>query len=832
MTKSPQFQTPSLRIQPHHQYLVALISALAACACSGSSTANPPSGGGDTSQGAGGAGGGGGQSAAAGGQSNAAGSSSKATGGTGGDSAAGGSAATGGSTSSLGGTLAAGGAPITGGRTSSGGSVASGGVAVSGATSTGGKSGGGTGGISTGGKPSGGASNSGVPTGGAAGAAAGGAPTGGAATGGTPTTSAGGSATCPADNATYLTPVDPAPYKVSSTLWKARLKSMITSWVPWVASQLSNTSLAEGGIANFVEAGKKLKGQTAAQHVGLWFSNAYVLQEVEAMSAALMVDPEGDTAITNAQNAMKTTLADWIPKIVSAQESDGYLQTIITLGSATYGNPGRWTDRFFHEGYVAGYFLEAAVMHNLATGDATLYNAAKKLADCWVTNIGASPKKLWWDGHEEMEQALTRFARFVNEKEGAGTGDKYAQLAKFLLDSRGKAGPGTDANDPGQTTPEYDQHQAAPLSQTTAVGHAVRAMYLYSGMTDVAMVTGSSNYLSAADTIWDDLVNRKMYVNACVGSGDTDEGFGNDYSLPNTSYCESCSSCGMLFFQHKMTLAHKDGRYADLSEIALYNTIMGSVDLAGSNFEYTNPLDQNFVRYTWHPCPCCVGNVPRTLLEIPRWTYAKSDATLYVNQFVGGTMSVGTINGTAVQVVQATDYPWSGSVSITVNPAAATAFAVKIRVPDRSVSSLYTSTPDANGITSVAVNGATVTPTISNGYATICRTWTAGDEIDLVLPLAVQRVKAVSNVAADVGRVALQYGPLIYNIENVDYSADVGTFILSPSAALTAQWNGSLLNGLTTITGKFTNGTAMTAIPHYARMNRGGTRSIVWIKDQ
>jgi DUF1680 family protein len=745
---------------------------------------------------------------------------------------------TGGTGPGAGGVTTGGTGPATGGLTAAGGQT-SGGAPLSGGAPTGGNAAGGssTGGASVGGTSPGGASSGGTSTGGKAtgGTATGGKATGGTATGGTATGGTGGSAVCPTESATYLTPIEPAPYQVTSTLWKARLKSLITTWIPYVSGQLSNTTLAEGGIANFVEAGKKLKGQSAAKHVGLWFSNAYVLQHVEAMSAALMVDPAGDSAISNAQNGMKTTLADWIPKILSAQESDGYLQTIITLGSSTYGNPGRWTDRMFHEGYVAGYFLEAAIMYTLATGDTTLYTAAKKLADCWVTNIGPSPKKLWWDGHEELEQALTRFARFVNQRDGVGSGDKYAQLAKFLLDSRGQPGPGTDSNDPGQSKPEYDQHQTAPLNQTTAVGHAVRAMYLYSAMADVAMATGSSNYLSAADKLWDNFVNRKMYVNACAGAGDAnsaDEGFGADYYLPNLSYCESCGSCGVLFFQDKMTLAHKDGRYADVAELAIYNTIMGSVDLAGSNFEYRNPLDQNYVRYTWHPCPCCVANVPRTLLEIPRWAYARTDASLYVNQFVGGTMSVGTIAGTSVQVVQTTDYPWSGNVSITINPAAARAFAVKIRVPDRSVSTIYSSSPDANGITSVSVNGAAVTPTISNGYATICRTWTAGDKIDLVLPLAVQRVKAVSQVAADVGRVALQYGPLIYNIENVDYGVDVDTLILSSSAALTAQWNGSLLGGVTTITGKFTNGTAMTAIPHYSRMNRGGNRSIVWIKDQ
>ncbi|MBN1652558.1 MAG: glycoside hydrolase family 127 protein [Deltaproteobacteria bacterium] len=660
----------------------------------------------------------------------------------------------------------------------------------------------------------------------------GGTPAGSGGSAGGTGGAAGGDESCPAESAAYLTPIEARPFKIDGPLWKARLKSIVTSWIPYVATKLSDPSLPEGGIENFVQAGRRLAGQSAAQHVGLWFSNAYVLQLVEAMSAALLLDAEGDEAILNAQNGMRVTLADWIPKILSAQESDGYLQTIITLGSAQYGNPGRWSHRMFHEGYVAGYFLEAAIVHTIASGDSMLYEAAKRLADCWVNNIGPAPKRLWWDGHEGMELALVRFARFVDQQEGAGAGDAYVQLAKFLLDVRGQPGPISDDTDLGYTDAEYDQHHTAPLNQKTAVGHAVRAVYLYAGMAQVGVAAGSGDYLTAADSIWDNLVNRKMYVNGCLGSLETNEGFAVDYELPNRSYCESCASCGMVFFQNAMTLARRQGSYADLAEMALYNTVMGSVDLAGDNFEYRNPIDAvNYPRYDWHPCPCCVSNVPRTLLEIARWTYAKSDASLYIDQFVGGTVDVGALAGAGVRVRQETDYPWSGDVSITVNPATPARFAVRIRVPDRSVSTIYSSTPEASGITSLSVNGAAVTPTIADGYASVCRTWTAGDTIDLQLPLAVQRVKAVSQVAADIGRVALQYGPLIYNIESVD-SGDVANLVLSPSAALSAQWNGSLLGGVMTITGAFSNGAAMTAIPHYARMNRGGNRSLVWIRDQ
>jgi DUF1680 family protein len=614
----------------------------------------------------------------------------------------------------------------------------------------------------------------------------------------------------------YLEPVYAAGFTVQSTLWSHRVKRIIQNWIPHCYDMLSDPDLPEGGIDNFVQAARELSGETAKPHVGYWFSNAYVLNTVEAMCHALMIDPQGDADIIHAQDEMRAKLDDWLPKILSAQEPDGYLQTWTTLG-----NTPHWSDRAAHEGYVAGYFLEAAIAHYRMTGktDATMYDAAKRLADCWCDNIGPAPKKTWWDGHQGMEQALTKFARFVNLVEGAGTGDKYAQLAKFLLDSRTGGG-------------EYDQSHTLPINQTEAVGHAVRAVYMYAGMADVAMLTDSPAYYDAVNALWDNLVNKKMYVTGGVGSGETPEGFGPNYSLPNSSYCESCAGCGMLFFQYQMNLAYQDGKYADLAELALYNAILGSLDLEARNFTYTNPLDQLTARYEWHNCPCCVGNIPRTLLALPTWMYAKGGNSLYVNLFIGSTVTIDDVAGTSVQMVQTTDYPWDGNVTITVNPSTAKKFTVKIRVPDRSVSDCYTSTPDANGITSISVNGSAITPTISKGYAAITRKWRAGDRIDLVLPLSIQRVKANEQVIADQGRVALQHGPLIYNFETIDHpDISFNDLVLDPGADLSAQWDGSLLGGVVTIKSASADGPALTAIPNYVRNNRGG-RSFVWIREE
>jgi len=615
--------------------------------------------------------------------------------------------------------------------------------------------------------------------------------------------------------ATHLAPVLTKRYKIDNRLWSGRTKKIIVNWIPHCYEKLSEPGLAEGGFNNFIRAADKLAGKPFDRRQGPPWSDAYVHNTVESMCLALTVDPQGDAQIIAAQKAIRAKLEDWIPKILAAQEPDGYLQTHFTLSQGlSHWNPATRGD---HEGYTAGYFIEAALAHYLMTGktDPRMYRAARRLADCWCANLGPTPKKSWYDGHQELEQALVRLGRFVNEEQGPGKGQKYIDLARFLLDCRRDGSP-------------YDQSHLPLTRQYEAVGHAVRAVYVYSGMADVAMETGDADYRSAVKSIWSNIVNKKYYVTGGVGSGETSEGFGPNYSLGNNAYCESCSGCGELFFQHKLNLAYHDARYADLMEETLYNAVLGDLDLEAKNFTYTNALDSSESRYPWHGCPCCVGNIPRPLLMLPTWMYAKSAESLYVNLFIGSTVTVENVAGTNVEMVQATDYPWSGKVSITVNPSAAKTFSVKVRVPNRSPSGLYTSTPKCEGLTSLSVNGASISPVLDKGYAAISRTWRTGDRIDLVLPISVQRVKASNKVAADVGRVALRYGPLVYNIESVDQEVDL---VLGPNSALSTEWNGNLLGGVMVIQGVFTNGKTMMAIPNYARNNRGG-RSLVWMKDE
>ena len=350
------------------------------------------------------------------------------------------------------------------------------------------------------------------------------------------------------------------------------------------------------------------------------------------------------------------------------------------------------------------------------------------------------------------------------------------------------------------------------------MGHAVRAMYFYSGMADIAAETGDRDYQSAVISLWDNVVNRKYYLTGAVGSGETSEGFGPNYSLRNEAYCETCSSCGVVFFQYKLNLAYHDAKFADLYEQTIYNALLGGLALDGQSYCYTNPL-VNTERARWHVCPCCVGNVSRTLLMIPTWSYVKSKDALFVNMFVGSRIHVGEVAGTNVEIVQKTEYPWSGSVSITVNPERTRTFSVYVRIPNRTTSKLYKETPKNRGVKRFAVNGHEQKPVIEKGYAMVTREWRAGDKIDLELPMEPQLVTADDRIKADAGLVALKYGPLIYNVEihdNANIDRKIG------DTPIRAEWRPDILGGLLVITGRWQDGSPLLAIPNFARMNRVG----------
>ena len=612
--------------------------------------------------------------------------------------------------------------------------------------------------------------------------------------------------------AVHLDPLWTTPYQVTSPFWKPRMKSLIVNWIPHCVARMGDPKTREGSIENFVQAARRLAGKTDAKHVGPVFADGWFYNIVESMCLAQLVDAQGDQEIIAAQAAMRKTLDDWIPKIIGAQAPDGYLHTQYIIQ-----NRPRWKNVSDHEGYQAGYFIDMAMAHHRMTGgkDRRMLDAAIRLADCWVRNIGPAPKQAWYDGHQELEMALVQLARHLTAMGEPAKAKDYIALSKFLLDSR----HGGD---------EYDQSQLPLVQQYEAVGHAVRAVYCYTGMADIAMETGDAGYRSAIQSIWGNIVNRKYYVTGGVGSGETSEGFGKDYSLPNNAYCESCSGCGEIFFQHRMQMMWQDARYADLFEETLFNAVLGSVDLEGKNFTYTNPLDSSEKRYLWHGCPCCVGNSPRTLLNLPTWMYTRSADALFVNLYAGTMVTIDRLGGTSVRVAQTTDYPYQGKVCLTVNPAKPATFTVNLRVPNRQTSPLYANIPEVSGLTRLTVNGQALTPAVEHGYARITRQWKTGDTVTLELPLTVQRVKPSDKIAATTGRVALRRGPLVYNIESADQNVES---VLAPDSPLATEWQAGLLGGVEVIKGTFSDGKPLQAIPNYARLNRGG-RSLVWIKDK
>ncbi|GIU76674.1 MAG: hypothetical protein KatS3mg004_3761 [Bryobacteraceae bacterium] len=613
-------------------------------------------------------------------------------------------------------------------------------------------------------------------------------------------------------------------FRLDSPFWNERIRRLIVNWIPHCIRQIHRTDLETGlgGIDNFIEAGRKLRGEPHGYHKGYVFSNAWVLQTIESMSLALEYDFGDDREVREAQALFRRTLDEWIPILLAAQEPDGYLQTAFTLPRRTGDGRIIESDKFRHwdpahrpdhEGYVAGYFLEAAIAHHRMTRgrDDRLYRAAKKLADCWERNIGPPPKQAWYDDHQGMEQALFRFARYVEEVEGKGAGARYAQLAKFLLDCRYHA-----AVLPRDRI-EYNQSHLPVVEQYEAVGHAVRAAYTFSAMADVVMETGDPDYRSAVRSLWANITHRKLYLTGGIGSGETSEGFGPDYSLPPRGYCETCASCGELFFQWKVGRIWHDARCADLYEDTLYNAILGSLDLDCRHYYYDNPLDARVARYRWHVCPCCVGNLPRTLLMLPEWMYATGDNALYVNLFVGSRARIERVAGTSVEIIQQTRYPWDGKVSITIHPSAEKRFAVHVRVPNRNASRLYRTESGTPRLPVFRVNGMPVRPPVRNGYAVVERIWRRGDRIECELPLSGERVLPDDRIQPLRGRVALRYGPLIYNIEH--HEQDISKS-LDPNAPIEAEWRPDLLGGVVVLRSRFRDGSPLTAIPNYARMNR------------
>jgi len=593
--------------------------------------------------------------------------------------------------------------------------------------------------------------------------------------------------------------------------WKQQIKLQTERWIPHCIRQME--AGGEGKeLLNLVATGEVLAGKPpSVAFSGCAWSDAYIYNTVEAACLALEVDPEGDQALAAAQEALRAKIEEWIPIILAAQDKDGYIHSFHTLKKRP-----RFTAIGDHEFYVMGYLLEMGVAHYRMTGgkDRRLYDAALRCANLLCDTFGPPPKRTWKNGHPGMEHALCRLGEAANSSEGAGKGERYIALAKHFLAHQHEIEPNV-----------YNQSEKPAVEMTEALGHAVRATYFYTAMADVARLTGDAAFGAAADRLWANAIHRKHYLTGGVGASHQGEAFAGDFELPNNAYCESCAGCGLSFWAEQMHRLHADAHYVDVQERALFNNVLGSVELSGTNFYYQNPLVSNQARYPWHGCPCCVGNIPRTLIAIKDLMYSVNSQrdALYVNHFVDSEGTIPAVGGATLRIRQETRYPWDGAVKVTVYPSAPATFTLALRIPDRTESDLYTVTPDREAAFSVTVNGQAQPVTLQMGYVLLRRTWQAGDRVDFSLLLEVQRVRCDERVAANRGRVAVQRGPLVYNFESVDHPKPVKQAVLKPDVAFKPVWRGDLLGGVTVL-----EGGGFTAVPNYARLNRGGS-SQVWM---
>jgi DUF1680 family protein len=489
-----------------------------------------------------------------------------------------------------------------------------------------------------------------------------------------------------------------------------------------------------------------------------------------------------------------------------------------------------------HELYDCGHLYEAAVAHYWATGKKNFLNVAIKNADLLVRTFGPGKRKIW-PGHEIVEMGLAKMYRATGNQ-------RYLDLAKFLIDSRGQE---------HKQGGEYWQSHEPVLQQDEAVGHAVRASYLYSGVADVAALTGDQQYVQAIDKLWDNVAGKKLYVTGGIGSVGGGEAFGPNFDLPNASaYAETCAAVGNDYWNERLFLLHGESKYVDVFERSLYNGLLSGVGLDGKSFFYQNPLASNgrYQRSAWFGCACCPGNITRFIASVPGYVYAVRGNELFVNLFMASDASIKMPSGPELKVKQETEFPWKGDVKLTLNPARSANYRIKLRIPgwaqnQASPEALYRFEDGSGPKYSISVNGSAVSPTVVDGYAVLSRRWNAGDTIDLKLPMAVRKVKAADPVEADKGMVALQRGPIVYCAEGKDNpGGHVQNVLVSDTASFESRYNPSVLGGVVEVTGNAEalfqakdgsterRGEKLTCVPYADWANRGPNEMAVWLADR
>lgn len=580
--------------------------------------------------------------------------------------------------------------------------------------------------------------------------------------------------------------IDFSHVKINDNFWSPRLSKHVSATLPVCIDQIENQT---GRIRNFENAAK---GE--GEHSGIFFDDSDVYKALEGMAYSLINNPDPE---------LEKKADEWIDKFAAAQQPDGYINTFYTLT----GLDKRWSNMDKHEMYCAGHMIEAGVAYYQATGKRKLLDVCIRMTDHMMSQFGPG-KRHWVPGHEEIELALVKLYQTTQEQ-------KYLDFAYWLLEERGH-GHGT-MGDEGKWDPVYYQ-DIVPVRQLTDIsGHAVRCMYLYCGMADVAALKNDTGYIAAMDRLWDDVVHRNMYITGGIGSSRDNEGFTEDYDLPNLdAYCETCASVGMVLWNQRMNQLTGDSKYIDVLERSLYNGALAGISLGGDRFFYVNPLESkgDHHRQEWYGCACCPSQLSRFLPSIGNYIYASSDDALWVNLYIGNTGQI-RIGETDILLTQETDYPWDGSVKLTISTSQPLEKEIRLRIPD------WCKTYD------LSINGKRINVPKEKGYAVI-KDWKSQDVIALDMDMPVEIVAADPHVKENFDKRAIQRGPLVYCMEEIDNPEYFDQIQLSPSTTFQTAFVSDILNGIKTIK---TNGRAQSAtfIPYYAWDNRKAGKMRVWI---
>ena len=582
-----------------------------------------------------------------------------------------------------------------------------------------------------------------------------------------------------------ITPVGFADVNINDSFWSPRLQKHKDVTLGVCIDQIENQT---GRMRNFENAAK---GE--GEHSGIFFDDSDVYKALEGMAYSLQNIPDP---------VLEAKCDEWIDKFAAAQQPDGYINTFYTLT----GLENRWKDMDRHEMYCAGHMIEAAVAYYNVTGKTKLLEVSEKMVQHMMSLFGPG-KRDWIPGHEEIELALVKLYKTTGKKE-------YLDFADWLLSERGH-GHGS-YGDEREWAPHYYQDEVPVREAKEISGHAVRSMYLYCGMSDVAAYTGDEGYIAALDRLWDDVVLRNMYITGGIGQSHSNEGFTTDYSLPNLdAYCETCASVGMVLWNWRMNQMTGDSKYIDVLERSMYNGALAGISLSGDKFFYVNPLESlgDHHRQAWYGCACCPSQICRFLPSIGNYIYGVSDDAVWVNLFIGSEASI-DLGGKAVSLKQETLYPWEGGVKLTVGDAFNRQ--MRIRVPAWCKAF------------SLNVNGKAIdAPAVENGYIVLDGKWKKGDVVEFCMDMPVEVVAADPRTLEDAGLRAIQRGPIVYCIEGID-NPEYDTAHLSTATTFQTAFEEDLLCGVQTITA--TDGDeVLKYIPYYSWDNREASPMKVWV---